>query len=563
MSQGCIELKKSNCKNCYKCIRYCPSKSIRFSGNQAHVIEDECIYCGRCVVVCPQKAKVARCDVEKVKVFLAEGAPVCVSLAPSFAANYAGATIGSMREALKALGFSEIEETAIGATMVKKQYEELVAEGKQDVIISTCCHSVNLLVRRHFPEVLSKLARVVSPMVAHCHSLKERFPGCKTVFIGPCISKKHEQTEHADDVDCVLTFRELTEWLKEERITVKPGTDDNDYSKARLFPSCGGILRTMDCNQPNFDYIAIDGAHNCVNALRDIQEDKIHNCFIEMSICTGSCICGPAMDENVEAPISAHLAINKYAGKHDFVVPPYNPEELKCDHPYDVVPREQPTEEEIKRILRMVGKVSKEDELNCGCCGYNTCREKAIAVIQGKADLSMCLPYIKERAESFSDNIISNTPNGIIVLNESLEVQQINKAALSILNLRSDSAILGEKVDRVLEPQIFREVLLTNQNVLNRQLYLADYLKHVDFSVFYDNSYHILMCIMRDITAEQAGREEKEKIRQHTIEVTGQVVEKQMRVVQEIALLLGETTAETKIALTKLKESLIDESTMH
>ncbi len=561
MSQSCIELKKSNCKNCYKCIRYCPVKSIRFSGSQARVLEDECIYCGRCIVVCPQKAKVARNDVEKVKVMLASGSPVCVSVAPSFVANYRGATISSISDALKALGFAEVEETALGASMVKNQYDALVREERQDVFISTCCHSLNLLVRRHFPEAIPYLARVVSPMVAHCHSLKERFPGCKTVFIGPCVAKKHEQTEHKEDVDCVLTFPELTAWLKEKGLSVKPGEDHNDYSKARLFPSCGGILKTMECDNPNYTYLAIDGHRACIKAIRDILEGRVHKCFVEMSMCDGSCVCGPIVDSNEQTPVSGYLAVKQYAGHRDFVLPQYNSEELRCEHPYGVVPHEEPSEEEIKRILKMVGKVSKADELNCGCCGYDSCRDKAIAVIRGKADLSMCLPFLKDRAESFSESIMNNTPNGIIILNESMEMQQINNEALNILNLRDSSAVLGEKIDRVLDPQIFHEVELSGDNVLNRNIYLADYLKHVDVSVIYDGNYHTYMCIMRDITAEANAQEEKDKIRQHTIEVADQVVGKQMRVVQDIASLLGETVAETKIALTKLKESLSNEST--
>lgn len=565
MSQGAIELKKSNCKNCYKCIRYCPVKSIRFSGNQAPVVDEECIYCGRCIVVCPQHAKEARNDVEKVKVFLADWdkAPVYVSLAPSFVANYPQATIESVQKALLKLGFAGVEETALGASMVKDQYEKLVAEGKQEVIISTCCHSVNLLVRRHFPQAIAHLARVVSPMVAHCQSLKERFPGCKTVFVGPCVAKKHEQTEHKEAVDCVLTFRELSAWLEEEKIKIEAGHDENAYSKARLFPACGGILRTMKCDDPHYTYLAIDGAHNCRMALKDVMEGKLGRCFIEMSMCTGSCICGPVMDGYRSTPISGFVAVRDYAGPHDFVVPPYDPESLRCDHPYSKINHEVPSEESIQRILKMVGKTSKADELNCGSCGYDTCRAKAIAVIQGKADLSMCLPFLKDRAESFSDTIINNTPNGIIVVNESLEVQQINSAALHLLNLQEASTVLGEKIDRLLEPSIFQEVMLMGENVSNRVLYLADYLKYVEISVLQDRNYHVLMCILRDITEEQNARERKEKIRQHTIEVTDQVVEKQMRVVQEIASLLGETTAETKIALTKLKESLSDESTVH
>lgn len=171
-----LTLKKSNCKNCYKCIRHCPVKSIRFSGNQAHIIEDECILCGQCFVVCPQNAKEIVDETEKVKVLLQSGEPVVISLAPSFIANYEGVGIEAMRNALKKLGFFDVEETAIGATMVKREYERMLHEEQCDIIISSCCHSINLLIQKFFPKELRYLADVVSPMQAHCLDIKKRIP---------------------------------------------------------------------------------------------------------------------------------------------------------------------------------------------------------------------------------------------------------------------------------------------------------------------------------------------------------------------------------------------------
>lgn len=188
----CLMLKKSNCKNCYKCIRFCPVKSIRFSGNQAYIIGNECILCGHCFVVCPQDAKQIVDETEKVRVLLQGGAPVYVSLAPSFIANYEGVGIGSMQTALKKLGFCDAEETAVGATIVKNEYERMIDEQESDVIISSCCHSVNLLIQKYFPKELPYLANVLSPMQAHCMDIKKRVPEAKTVFIGPCVAKKDE-----------------------------------------------------------------------------------------------------------------------------------------------------------------------------------------------------------------------------------------------------------------------------------------------------------------------------------------------------------------------------------
>lgn len=557
---NCLTLKKSNCKNCYKCIRRCPVKAIRFSGNQAHIIGNECILCGQCFVVCPQNAKQIVDETEKVKVFLQSGEPVVVSLAPSFAANYDGVGINAMRDALQKLGFYEVEETAIGATIVKNEYERMLKEDERDIIITSCCHSINLLIQKYFPTELEYLADVVSPMQAHCMDIKKRFPKAKTVFIGPCVAKKDEAEHYEGIVDAVLTFEELTNWLKEEGIELKADMDSNEESRARFFPTTGGILKTMTQEVKGYTYIALDGIDNCVDALRDIESGKIHKCFIEMSACIGSCIGGPVMEKyHRTAPVKDYITIANYAGSKDFdVVQPDNIE-LKKQFTYIEHRLPKPSETEIYNVLRQMGKFKPSDELNCGSCGYNTCREKAVAICQGKAEISMCLPFLKDKAESFSDTIVKNTPNGLIVLNEELEVQQINEAARNIMNIRSSADVLGDLVVRIMDPRDFMEVKATGKAIRNKKVYLAEYKRYIEQSVVYDKDSHLLIGIMRDITDEQNEREKKENISRQTVEVADKVVDKQMRIVQEIASLLGETAAETKIALAKLKESIQDE----
>ena len=554
-----LKLKKSNCKNCYKCIRHCPVKSIRFSGNQAHIIGDECILCGHCFVVCPQNAKEIVDDTEKVKVLLESGVPVIVSLAPSFIANYDGVGIESMRAALKKLGFFDVEETALGATVVKKEYERMLKEENRDIIISSCCHSVNLLIQKYYPQELAYLADVVSPMQAHCLDIKKRNPLAKTVFIGPCLSKKDEADRFKGIVDAVLTFEELTAWLKAENIVPEKEIEVNQNSRARFFPTAGGILKTMVQDAPGYTYLALDGVENCIEALKDIENGKIHKCFIEMSACSGSCSGGPVMEKFHRSPVRDYMSIANYAGKFDFDID--QPQISEVRKPFEVISPQfkMPSETEISAILRQMGKIKPTDELNCGSCGYNTCREKAVAIYQGKAEISMCLPFLKEKAESFSDNIVNNTPNGLIVLNENLEVQQINNAARKIMNIRYASDVLGEQVIRILDPKIFVNVLSTGSDIRDQRIYLAEYKKYVEQTVIYDRDYHLLICIMSDVTDEQTEREKKEKISRQTVEIADKVVDKQMRIVQEIASLLGETAAETKIALTTLKESIADE----
>ena len=556
---NCLTLKKSNCKNCYKCIRYCPVKSIRFSGDQAHIIGNECILCGHCFVVCPQNAKEIVDETEKVKVLLQSGAPVYVSLAPSFIANYDGVGIEKMREALKKLGFADVEETAIGATMVKREYERILKEEQRDVLISSCCHSVNLLIQKYYPQLLVYLADVVSPMQAHCKEIKKKYPDAKTVFIGPCVAKKDEAEHYAGIVDAVLTFEELTNWLDEEKIELVQEVKATPESRARFFPTTGGILKTMAQDAPDYTYMAIDGVENCIAALKDIESGKIHNCFIEMSACVGSCIGGPVMEKYHRSPVKDYMAVAKYAGEKDFNVE--QPELVSLKKGFEFIERrsQMPSETEIAGILRQMGKFKPSQELNCGSCGYNTCREKAIAIYQGKAEISMCLPFLKDKAESFSDAIVKNTPNGLFVLNENLEVQQINAAAQRIMNIRSASDVLGDQVIRILDPEVFMQVLRTGKDVKNQRVYLAEYKRYVEQTVVHDKESCMLICIMRDVTDEESEREKKEEISRRTVEVADKVVDKQMRIVQEIASLLGETAAETKIALAKLKESIADE----
>lgn len=556
---NCLTLKKSNCKNCYKCIRHCPVKAIRFSGNQAHIIGNECILCGQCFVVCPQNAKEITDETEKCKVLLHGGDPVVVSLAPSFIANYDGVGLDAMREALQKLGFYDVEETAVGATIVKNEYERILREEDRDILISSCCHSLNLLIQKYFPSELKYLADVVSPMQAHCIDIKKRIPNAKTVFIGPCVAKKDEAEYYTGIVDAVLTFEELTNWLKSENITLKQEVDSRRDSLARFFPTTGGILKTMEHGINGYTYIAIDGVENCMAALRDIESGKIHKCFIEMSVCSGSCIGGPVMEKYHRSPIKDYSAVANYAGKDNFDVIQPDIDEIHKSFTYIEHKLAMPSDMEIDNVLHKMGKTKPSDHLNCGSCGYNTCREKAIAICQGKAEYSMCLPFLKDRAESFSDTIVKNTPNGLIVLNEELEVQQINDAARAIMNVRNASDVLGDQVIRILDPTSFINVLVKGEKVRNKRTYLAEYNRYVEQTIVHEKNSHLLIGIMRDVTDEEEAREKKESISRQTAEVADKVVEKQMRIVQEIASLLGETAAETKIALSKLKESISDE----
>lgn len=551
----CLESKTINCKNCYKCIRSCPVKSISFENNKAVIIHDDCILCGECFLACPQKVKIIRNDVDFVKKLIMNNEKVVVSLAPSFISYYEGTSISTINEALKKLGFFEVSETAIGATIVKNSYNKLL-DGQKDVLISSCCHTINLLIQKYYPKALKYLANVLSPMLAHGKEIKECYgSNCKVVFIGPCIAKKDEAALNSEYIDAVLTFQELDEWLSQQNITIEKEDGYLKKSKARFFPTCGGIIKTMDTSNTHYKYISIDGIDTAKKTLQDIIDGKIHHCFIEMSACHGSCVNGPVSKKN-QSLVKSNLAIENATGNEDFdQIKTSEVDIFKNYNPYAII-HAIPSESEIEKTLCLMGKVNKESQLNCGSCGYASCREKAIAIIQGKAIPEMCLPFLMEKSQSFSDKIIANTPNGLMVLDESLNIQLMNQAMCKIVQINSPKTVLKKNVTTILDPSDFAKMLGEENRVLTKKQYLSEYDKYVENTIVYDSKFHILICILKDITSTEIARQKRGDTLKKSIEITNEVIEKNMRAVQEIASLLGESAAETKVALLSLKDTL-------
>ena len=548
-------LKKEDCKSCYKCIRECALKSIRFAENRAQIVENECVYCGHCYVVCPQSAKEIRSDTARAKALIASGRPVVVSLAPSFIADFPVSGLAEMRRALTALGFAEVEETARGARIVKSEYERMIASGEHRLIISSCCHSVNLLIQKRYPRALQYLARVDSPMVAHAKSIKARMPGAAVVFIGPCVSKKDE-AERCGQVDCVLTFDELTDWLQEAGVPLgESGALDGTEARSRFFPTPGGIIKSMD-QQADFTYIPIDGLRRCMDALEEIERGGMENCFVEMNACEGSCIGGPVMHRYHREPITCKTRVDHYGGRSGADFSDRPADDLKKTFSYLGTGEVMPGEAAIEEVLHKLGKFRPEDELNCGTCGYPTCREKAIAVCQGKADLTMCLPFLKAKAESFSGAILDNTPNAILAMDTKLIIQQANEAAARLFGMGSARELVGLPIDTILGPVEYLQAIGGERSGGATRHYLADYDKFVEETIAFDPEYTLVISIIKDITEETRREKRLDEERRHTAELADRVIEKQMRVAQEIASLLGETTAETKIALTRLKDTI-------
>ena len=555
--EHCLINKTNDCKNCYRCLRKCPIKSVSFVSDESHIIHEDCIYCGNCFLECPQNVILVREDVVRAKRLINAGYKVIASVAPSFISTYSNYDIESLKEAIKKLGFYDVEETAIGATIVKKAYDEML-DDNHDVIISSCCHTINLLVQKYYPKALPYLADVLSPMLAHGKDIKERYgKDTKVVFIGPCISKKDEADKNSEFIDVALTFEELDSWIKDENIEIvsKSKEDVLENSKARLFPTCGGVIATMECSNKDYEYIGIDGIDECRDVLQDIIDGKIHKCFIEMSACYGSCINGPLVRKYKKSIVNSKINIKKNAGKLDFAGYKLGSKDIEYKYGKLLVSHAKPSEEEIARTLADMGKTDKSKQLNCGSCGYSTCRDKAIAIIQGKAVKEMCLLFLMEKAQSFSDKIVATAPNGIMVVNEDLDIQLINKSMCKIVQIPDESYALNKNVTTILDPEDFCRAL-GGERIFTKKSYLNEYDKFVETTIVYDEKFHVLICIMRDITRSEIDKQNREETLKKTIEITDNVIEKNMRAVQEIASLLGESAAATKVALSTLKETL-------
>lgn len=547
-----LSTRENDCRSCYKCIRHCPTKSISFKDGQAQIIQDECVLCGTCYVVCPQGCKEIRDDRERAKELLAKG-NCYASVAPSYLSAYPQTSFPALREALLKLGFAGAEETAVGATIVKREYDRLCHQGEMDVIISTCCHSVNALIEKHHPSVAPCLAPVLSPMQAHAQYLKQAHPGCSVIFLGPCIAKKDEVDRYPGYDDLALTFIELDDLFGELGIEVgKSDIDAPAHSKARLFPTEGGVLGTMERDCLDYDYLSFSGMEDVLSAVESIEKGEIHHAFIELSACRGSCLNGPAIKRRGNSPLESLLKTRHSAGKLDFEV------ESSSDLAKEFRPSQERkhsySDEQIEQVLHAIGKYEPKDELNCASCGYSTCREKAKAVLEGKASLEMCLPYLSEKASSFGNDIVENTPNGIIVVGDDFTVQLINPALCALLKVSAKQTV-GQSVETVLDPSYFA-LCLAGENIRNKHVHLEKYDLYVELSLVHDERYHIIIGTIRDRTQTHLEHEKQVRDAKATAEITKDVIEKNMRAVQEIAQLLGESAANTKIALTNLQKTI-------
>lgn len=559
-----IDFKNASCKHCYKCVRTCSVKAIRVKNAQAQIMTDYCVLCGHCLEVCPQNAKTFASDLEMVKAYLAAGKKVALSIAPSYLGIFDYDRPGQVICALKKLGFTYVRETAEGAALVTDAYQKLMDEGQMENIITTCCPSVNDLVEKYYPELIGDMAPVVSPMIAHGMLMKKLYgDDVKLVFAGPCVAKKEEAREDERTegyIDAVITFAELEDWFKEAGIDVfaceEMPVDNPDPKINRLYPVRKGVMTSVDTGHGTGGYTMfdIDGMENCRELFEEMKEGRLKHCFIEANMCEGGCIKGPAINKLKISRFESTIEIEKQVQHQPASL---LEEAVTLDlHKvfYSRMLRDDlPTEEQIRRILKATGKNNKDEELNCGACGYPSCREKAIAVFQGKAEQEMCLPYAYETANSMSNVVMETTPNMILIVDDQLKIMEMNKKAEEVFGVDRETAIKTMYVFELFDASDFESVLNRHTPIYRKKIYLEAYQMTVLETIVYVASLDAALAIFQDVTADEKEMQKQMETKMEVVDIAQEVIEKQMMVAQEIAGLLGETTAETKAILTKLR----------
>lgn len=569
---GIIDFKATKCKHCYKCVRNCEVKAIMIKDGRAEIMADKCILCGKCLQICPQSAKILVSDLELVKDYIKKGVPVVVSLAPSYMGLLKYRTIGQVKTALKKLGFLDVRETSEGASLVTEEYIRLLREGTMENIITTCCPSVNDLIEIYYPQLIPYLAPVVSPMIAHGKLLKKEYgPETKVVFLGPCIAKKKESRDirHDQYIDAVLNFNDINRWLGEEEIVIEACEDEPfggmNPRVNRLYPVTNGIVNSVLATEGRADSYRkfyVHGTKNCIDLCESLLRGEIQGCFIEMNMCSGGCIKGPTVEDETISRFKVKLDMEETIPKIPVDAKTVGKvmENMKLQKTYlDRSPKEpMPTEEEIRQILAGIGKTCLEDELNCGACGYATCREKAVAVFQKKAEQSMCIPYMHEKAESLANLVMETSPNIVLIVDKDMKIMEYSAVGEKYFG-KTRTEALEMYLYELIDPSDFQWVYDTHQNIHGKKITYPEYHLSTLQNIVYIEKQDVVLATFIDITKEEEqARQEYEK-KLETIDLAQRVIHKQMMVAQEIAGLLGETTADTKTTLTQLCRSLLEE----
>lgn len=569
-----IGFKEAKCKNCYKCVRTCEVKAIQVKNEQAQIINDKCILCGHCLEACPQNAKTFISDLEKVKDYIASGYKTVISIAPSYAGIMKFNNSGQIVTALKKLGFYQVRETAEGAVYITNEYERLIKEGKMRNIITTSCPSANDLIEIYYPSLVDEMAPVVSPMIAHGKMIREVLKEeVKIVFLGPCMAKKREA--QGDErtrgyIDAVINFEEIEKWLAKEKINItdlEPMEFDNSNPAVnRLYPISSGVISSVvameeDTEVRKYRKLYVHGIKNCMELFASMECGEVEGCFIEANICNGGCIKGPAVSRKEISRFKVKLDMEESIRKeapNQSEFHKLNKESLAKTFKNRAPEELMPSEDELRKILKKTGKVKKDQELNCGACGYPTCRDKAIAVYQGKAELTMCIPYMHEKAQSMANIVLDTTPNIIIVVDADMKIVEFSGAATRYFRVTRTEA-LNKYLYEFIDHTDFEEVMSTHNNIYGKKVDYPDRKLATLQNIVYIEEQNNVLGIFQDITRVEEKKQQAYKVKVETIEMAQRVIDKQMLVAQQIAGLLGETTAETKVTLTKLRDTILND----
>lgn len=557
-----ISVLGSNCRNCYRCVRFCPVKSIKIKGSTAEIEEAMCINCGICVKQCPQKAKRIKGGIDSVREILLSNDKVIASIAPSFGALFP-MSLSEITEKLLKLGFHHVEETAVAAEVVAREYKKQIEALKPgDYIISSTCSAVKALIEKYHTTLIPKLAPIISPMAAHGKMLKKTFgKDSKVIFICPCIAKKEEalDLQISGVIDEVITFTELYELIEEvnldgEKLVSTSSIQPTKPKTGRWFPLTGGILTTagMNIDFSKNDYLLVDGIEETMAILKDLEEGLLSPKFVEILACKGGCIGGPASvkDDSLFIKRDRMFQYANETSEEPQIISVDGEVLLGRSFKPSLILSPNPGEKAIQEILISIGKTSLEKELNCGACGYLSCREKAIAVYRGFAELEMCMPYMRDKAENMANLIIDATPNGIILVDLNMIVKEFNNAAENLFNVKS-FAIKGKSISSIMDDTIFYEAI-GNGGYVRFKKEFPRFSLVTQATLLHIEEQNLVLAIFSDITDNEKQKQSFEIVKRETLVKAQEVIDKQMRVAQEIAGILGETTAESKVLLKKL-----------
>ncbi|BCW98173.1 MAG: hydrogenase [Armatimonadota bacterium] len=561
-AQGVISTNKARCRDCYRCVRVCPVKAIRIRDGQAQVDPERCIVCGSCVRECPQHAKQVRSDLERVRRMVELHPRVAASVAPSWIAafpEYGGSLFPGV---LRSLGFALVAETAAGAEMVARKTAEMLHQ-EDGTFITSACPAVVKYIEKYEPWAAGRVTPLASPMVAHARHLKRVYgTDLKVVFIGPCPAKKAEAElpECAGAVDAVLTFDELRQWLADSRtaLQAKPADfDDLPAGTARLFPLEGGLAQAaaIPAELLRPDFAAVSGWTEVREMLANVREGGAVRLF-EALFCGGGCINGACFGDGRDLfqrknRLLQHEKRAVHRPSEDEILAALRETELGRDVPERPLPSANASEEDLREILARMGKNTPEDELNCGACGYETCRDNARAVLSGMAERSMCIPWMRQVAERRADKIIDESPNGIIIVDSQLRIVEFNRALASLF--ACTPALIGRPLSSLMDPTDFEQVLTGRQDrITNRPVSYPAYHVTGRLNVYRLEGEDRVVGILSNAVKGSRELTQLDRIREETLASAEQVIRKQMLMAQEIASILGETTSETRVLLRRL-----------